>query len=59
MRLDERIRLASLAYEQAIADARSRPTPASWRRLLAAARNLNAARKERQRAAAPLLPSST
>ncbi len=38
--------LARNSYEKAIAAIRARPTPALWRRLLRAARNLRAALEE-------------
>src|SRR5512138_38880 len=47
MRVAERVKLAGLAYAMAIARARSESTAASWARLLRAARNLHAAKRER------------
>jgi hypothetical protein len=44
----DRLELARGAYRRAIALARARSTPSSWRRLVRAARNLAAALPERE-----------
>lgn len=49
MRTSERIGLASLAYQRAIANARADSTPTRWARLLTAARNLRTAKEDRER----------
>ena len=43
MKVEERIRVARLAYIRAVALVRSDPGPTSWARLLTAGRELNAA----------------
>ncbi len=43
MDVAERLKVARLAYIRAIALARAHPDPASWARVLAAARNLREA----------------
>ncbi len=42
----DRVKLARLSYIRAVALARVSPSPASWARLLMAARNLNEAVRE-------------
>src|SRR5690349_15741118 len=49
MRPHERLELARASYVRAINRARGGPTPASWRRVLAAARNLAQARRDEAR----------
>ncbi len=51
MRPHERLRLARAAYDRAVALARDESTPASWRRVLVASRNLGDAVRDRDRAA--------
>ena len=60
MDLDERVKLARLAYIRAVALSRARRDPASWGRVLAAAKSLNEALRERERrAASPGQPHTT
>ncbi len=49
MRIGERLGLAHLAYRRAILRARAEPTPASWRQLVTAGRNLRGAKRDQQR----------
>ncbi len=49
MRPDERLEVARLAYLRAIRLARACSTPATWRRVLAASRNLGTAIRDRER----------
>ncbi len=49
MRSDERLGFARQAYQRAVAQARTRSTPRSWVRLLTAAKNLGAAKRDRER----------
>ncbi|HET6437511.1 MAG TPA: hypothetical protein VFG59_05580 [Anaeromyxobacter sp.] len=49
MRLEERVRIAQFAYARAVAVARAESTRHSWGRLLAAAKNLREARRDRER----------
>ena len=56
MRPDERLGLARLAYVRAIELARARSTPTSWGRILTAAKNLDAARRDRERERSRSLP---
>jgi hypothetical protein len=49
MRPDERLGLARQAYERAVAVAREDCTPRIWGRLLTAARNLDDAKRDRER----------
>lgn len=58
MQLHERLSLAETAYERAIARACDRSTPASWARLLRAARNLHCARSELERGANDRMPAA-
>jgi hypothetical protein len=53
MRAHARAKLARLAYQRALEAARREPTAARWGRLLAAARNLRAALRDRLREASP------
>jgi hypothetical protein len=53
MRAHARAKLARLAYQRALEAARREPTAARWARLLAAARNLRAALRDRLREASP------
>ena len=53
MQLQERVRLARLAYIRAVAAARMEPTSAAWGRLLTAAKNLNEATRDRERGLRP------
>lgn len=46
MRPDERLGLALQAYARALASVRERSTPSRWLRLLTAARNLRAVKRE-------------
>jgi hypothetical protein len=46
---DERLGLARLAYVQAIVGARAHSSSSTWRRLLAAAKNVRAAIREQER----------
>lgn len=64
MRIEERLGLAHLVYRSAVVRARVDATPASWRRLVAAARNLRVAKRDRGRggrargaAAGPAVPA--
>jgi hypothetical protein len=49
MRIEERLGLAHLAYQRGVVRARRETTPASWRQLLTAARNLRGAERDRER----------
>lgn len=49
MRIEERLGLAHLAYHRAVVRARREATPASWRQLLTAGRNLRGAKRDRER----------
>jgi hypothetical protein len=46
---EERLVVARLSYQRALASARVRSSPASWRALLTASRNLSQARRDRER----------
>jgi hypothetical protein len=50
MRVEERLGLAHLAYERAVGFACEAPTPAAWRRLVTAAKNLRGAERDRESA---------
>lgn len=50
MLLDERLAIACLSYHRALAAARQRSSPATWRGLLTASRNLASARRDRKNA---------
>ena len=48
VRAAERLGLAHLSYQRAVAAAQAESTPATWRRLLTASSNLSAARRARE-----------
>ncbi len=47
---EERLAVACLSYHRALAAARGRSTPATWRALVTAAKNLASARRDRKMA---------
>ncbi len=55
----ERLEVARDAYRRAIALARQRPTPSSWRRALTASWNLADAKRDRDRLRDPLRGGTT
>lgn len=59
MRLDERLGLARQAYQRALSSAREQSTRTSWLRLLTASRNLEMAKKDRERRTRPARSASS
>lgn len=53
--IGERLGLAHVAYRRAVEAARTDSTPASWRRLVTAGRNLREARRDGERSGTPVV----